>query len=153
MNKSALIQKLEPLISPICDELSYELYHVEYVKEDGDYFLRIYIDKPGGGISLTDCEAVSRRVSDMLDIEDPIKDSYYLEVSSPGLNRNLYTDEHFKKFTGREVIIKLSSAIDGTKTVKGILESIDDEYVTVKGDTELNIPKGKIKSANLDGEI
>lgn len=152
MNKDALIKQIETLVQPIADELNYELYYVEYVKEDGEFYLRIYIDKPEG-ISLTDCENLSRRVSDVLDVEDPIKDSYYLEVSSPGLNRGLYTDEHFKKFVGREVLVKLKSALNGAKSIKGILTEVDDESITVEGEEKVKIVKEKIKSANLDGEI
>ncbi|MDD6796130.1 MAG: ribosome maturation factor RimP [Clostridiaceae bacterium] len=152
MNKDALIKQIETLVQPIADELNYELYYVEYVKEDGEFYLRIYIDKPEG-ISLTDCENLSRRVSDMLDAEDPIKDSYYLEVSSPGLNRGLYTDEHFKKFVGREVLVKLKSALNGAKSIKGILTEVDDESITVESEEKVKIVKEKIKSANLDGEI
>ena len=152
MNKDALIEKVAGLVKPIADELNYELYHVEYVKENGENYLRIYIDKPEG-ISLTDCEALSRRVSTMLDEEDPIPDSYYLEVSSPGLNRGLYCDEHFKRFIGKEVQLKLTSAISGTKNIKGLLKDITDDSVKVESDEEIIVPKNKIKSANLDGEI
>ena len=152
MNKDALIEKISGLVRPISDELNYELYHVEFVKENGENYLRIYIDKPEG-ITLTDCEALSRRVSTMLDEEDPIDQSYYLEVSSPGLNRGLYCDDHFKRFIDREVSIKLTSSLNGAKNIKGILKGITDESVTVMAEEEIQIPKNKIKSANLDGEI
>lgn len=152
MDNNALVQKLEQLVKPIADELNYELYYIEYIKENGDFYLRIYIDKPQG-ISLNDCEALSRRVSDMLDVEDPISDSYYLEVSSPGLNRGLYKDEHYKKYIGKEVFVKFTGSLSGQKNIKGILKAVDDESITVEGEVELNIPKSKIKSANLDGEI
>lgn len=153
MKKDILIEKIEELVSPITSELSYDLYHVEYVKENGDFYLRIYIDKPEGRISLNDCEAVSRRVSDVLDTEDPIESAYYLEVSSPGLNRGLYTDKHFKKFIGSEVLVRLTSALNGTKSVKGILKDVSEDYIIIEEETEVKIPKDKIKSANLDGEI
>lgn len=152
MNKDALVEKVHGLVKPIADELNYELYYVEFVKENGENYLRIYIDKPEG-ISLTDCEALSRRVSTMLDEEDPIPDSYYLEVSSPGLNRGLYCDEHFKRFIGKDVLIKLTSAINGTKTIKGVLKDVTDESIIVESTEETIVPKNKIKSANLDGEI
>ena len=152
MNKEALVEKISGLVKPIADELNYELYHVEFVKENGENYLRIYIDKPEG-ISLTDCEALSRRVSTMLDEEDPITDSYYLEVSSPGLNRGLYCDEHFKRFINREVSIRLTSSLNGTKNIKGTLKNVTDESVIVMSEEEISIPKDKIKSANLDGEI
>ena len=152
MDKNALVEKLEELVKPIADESNYELYYIEYIKENGDFYLRIYIDKPEG-ISLNDCEALSRRVSDMLDVEDPISDSYYLEVSSPGLNRGLYKDEHFKRYIGKKVFVKFTGSLSGHKNIKGILKAVDEESITVEGESELNIPKSKIKSANLDGEI
>ncbi len=152
MDKNALVEKLEELVKPIADELNYELYYIEYIKENGDFYLRIYIDKPEG-ISLNDCEALSRRVSDMLDVEDPISDSYYLEVSSPGLNRGLYKEEHFKRYIGKEVFVKFNGSLSGQKNIKGILKAVDEESITVESENELNIPKSKIKSANLDGEI
>ena len=152
MDKNALVEKLEELVKPIADELNYELYYIEYIKENGDFYLRIYIDKPEG-ISLNDCEALSRRVSDMLDVEDPISDSYYLEVSSPGLNRGLYKEEHFKRYIGKEDFVKFNGSLSGQKNIKGILKAVDEESITVESENELNIPKSKIKSANLDGEI
>ena len=153
MDKNALVEKLEKLVKPIADELNYELYYVEYIKENGEFYLRIYIDKPEGRVSLNDCEELSRRVSDMLDVEDPISDSYYLEVSSPGLNRGLFKDEHFKRFIGSEVFIKFIGSISGQKNIKGILKAADEDSITVEGEVELVIPKDKIQSANLDGEI
>ncbi|WP_294351799.1 ribosome maturation factor RimP [uncultured Clostridium sp.] len=152
MNKDALIEKIEVLVKPIADELGYEIYYVEYVKENGEFYLRIYIDKPEG-ISLNDCESLSRRVSDMLDVEDPIKDAYYLEVSSPGLNRGLFKDSHFERYIGREVFIKFNGSLSGMKNIKGILKAVNQEDIVVEGETELVIPKTKIKNANLDGEI
>lgn len=153
MKKDILIEKIEELVKPITTELLYELYHVEYVKENGDFYLRIYIDKENGRISLDDCEAVSRRVSDILDTKDPIKDAYYLEVSSPGLNRGLYKEEHFKKYIGREVSVKLTSSINGSKNIKGILKEVLEDCIVVEAETEVKIPEDKIKCANLEGEI
>ena len=148
-----LLEKVEVLVKPIVEELSYELYYLEYVKENGEYYLRIYIDKEEDSISLNDCEKVSRRVSEILDVEDPIEDSYYLEVSSPGLNRGLYKEEHFKKFIGREVLVNFNGSLEGIKKIQGILKNVDSEFITVDGEKELKIPTEKIKSANLEGEI
>ena len=153
MKKDIVAEKIEELVRPITEDLMYELYHVEYVKENGDFYLRIYIDKEGGRISLDDCEAVSRRVSDVLDTEDPIKEAYYLEVSSPGLNRGLYKEEHFRKFIGKEVLVKLTSSINGSKSIKGILKEVLEDSIVVQAETEVKIPEDKIKSANLEGEI
>ena len=152
MHNDALIQRVEALAKPIADELNYELYYVEYVKEGGDYFLRIYIDKEGG-IFLTDCEAMSRRVSDALDVEDFINDSYYLEVSSPGLNRGLFNEEHYKKALGREVLIKTKSGLEGKKSFSGVLKEITENELILEGNDDIAIPKDKIKTANIDGEI
>ncbi len=153
MKKDMVIEKVERLVEPITSELNYELYYVEYVKENGEFYLRIYIAKEDESISLSDCETVSRRVSDMLDTEDPIDGSYYLEVSSPGLNRGLYKEEHFKKVIGSEVLIKLNSSLNGSKNIKGILKEVESEFIIVQAETEIKIPKDKIKSANLEGEI
>lgn len=153
MKKDILIEKIEEVVKPITTELSYELYYVEYIKENGEFYLRIYIDKEEGRISLDDCAAVSKRVSEILDVKDPIEDAYYLEVSSPGLNRGLYTEEHFKKFIGSEVLIKLTKSVDGMKSVKGILKEVLDDLIVVEAETEVKILKDKIKAANLEGEI
>lgn len=153
MKKDALIEKLENLVKPITDELGYELYHVEFVKEDGENYLRIYIDNEESGITLNDCEKVSRRVSEMLDLEDPISVSYFLEVSSPGINRGLYKEEHFKRFLGSKVFIKFTGSISGRKSVKGILKSCDGDFLEIESDEIIKIPKDKIKSANLEGEL
>jgi len=153
LKKNVLIEKIEELVKPVISELLYELYYVEYIKENGEFYLRIYIDKKDDRISLDDCVAVSRRVSEILDTEDPIEDAYYLEVSSPGLNRGLYKEEHFKNFIGREVLVKLTSSINGTKSVKGILKDVLENSIVVEAETEVEILKDKIKFANLEGEI
>lgn len=152
MSNDVLIQNIQDIVLPIAEELNYELYYVEYIKENGEYYLRIYIDK-NEGITLNDCEALSRRVSKLLDEKDPIEDAYYLEVSSPGLNRGLYKEEHFKRFIGREVLVKLTRSINDSKTIKGVLKEINDDSIIVSNESDVIIPKDKIKSANLDGEI
>ena len=152
MKNDALVTQIYEMVKPIADELNYEIYHVEYVKENGEYYLRIYIEKEGG-ITLSDCEALSRRVSDLMDEKDPIPEAYFLEVSSPGLNRTLFTEAHYKRFVGREVMVKLAKAIDGKKSVKGILKEANEENIIVEADTLISIPKENIKSANIEGEI
>ena len=82
-----------------------------------------------------------------------ITDAYFLEVSSPGLNRTLFTNEHYTRFIGNEVLVKLAKAVEGTKTIKGILKENNESSITVEGAEEINIPKDKIKSVNLEGEI
>ena len=152
MKVNALVEQIAEIVKPIAEELNYDIYHIEYVKESGEYYLRIYIEKDGG-VSLNDCEALSRRVSDVLDEKDPITDAYFLEVSSPGLNRTLFTNEHYTRFIGSEVLVKLNKAIEGTKTIKGILKENNETSITVEGTEEIIIPNDKIKSVNLEGEI
>lgn len=152
MKNDALVNEIYEMVKPIADELNYDIYHVEYVKENGELYLRIYIEKDGG-ITLSDCEALSRRVSDLMEEKDPIKDPYFLEVSSPGLNRTLFTEEHYKRFIGREVMVKFTKSVDGKKNIKGILKEVNEDSIVVEADQLINIPKDKIKSVNIEGEI
>ena len=152
MKNDALVNEIYEMVKPIADELNYDIYHIEYVKENGELYLRIYIEKDGG-ITLSDCEALSRRVSDLMDEKDPIKDPYFLEVSSPGLNRTLFTEEHYKRFIGREVMVKFTKSVDGKKNIKGILKEVNEDSIVVEADQLINIPKDKIKSVNIEGEI
>ena len=152
MKNDALVNEIYEMVNPIAEELNYDIYHVEYVKENGELYLRIYIEKDGG-ITLSDCEALSRRVSDLMDEKDPIKDPYFLEVSSPGLNRTLFTEEHYKRFIGREVMVKFTKYVDGKKNIKGILKEVNEDSIVVEADQLINIPKDKIKSVNIEGEI
>lgn len=122
--------KTEKLLEPILAANHLELYDVEYVKEGGNWFLRAYIDKEGG-VTIDDCEVVSRALSDLLDRDDFIKDSYILEVSSPGLGRQLKKDKHFEKSLGEEIEIKLYKAIDKKKEWVGVLQSFDQDKLTV----------------------
>ena len=152
MKIDALVNEIYEMVNPIAEELNYDIYQIEYVKENGEFYLRIYIEKDGG-ITLSDCEALSRRVSDLMDEKDPIKDPYFLEVSSPGLNRTLFTENHYKRFIGREVMVRFTKSIDGKKNVKGILKEVNDDSIVVEAENLMNIPKDKIKSANIEGEI
>lgn len=119
------------LARPIVEENGCALWDVEYVKEAGSWFLRIYIDKEGG-VSINDCEAVSRPMSDALDEADPIEGSYTLEVSSAGADRALKKPEHFQQFLGHEVDVKLYRPRDGRKELTGVLTDHADGDVTVE---------------------
>ena len=119
-------QKTEALLLPILDE--HELVDVEYVKEGENWFLRAYIDKPEG-ITIDDCELVSRRLSDRLDEKDFIPDSYILEVSSPGLGRQLKKERDFKRSIGEAIEIKLYKAINKRKDFDGILKDFDENVL------------------------
>ena len=109
--KKNIATEIEELVLPITDANNLELVDVEYVKEGGEFFLRIYIDKDGG-VSLNECELVTRALNPILDEKDPIKDNYYLEVSSPGLDRPLKKEKDFVKYQGRDVEIKLYKPIN-----------------------------------------
>lgn len=123
--------KTEELLAPIAADCGVEIYDVEYVKEGNDWYLRAYIDKPEG-VSINDCEKVSRALSDALDREDFIEDAYILEVSSPGLGRTLKKDRHLEKSIGQEVEIKTYKPVDKTKEFAGILKSFDEATVTIE---------------------
>ena len=128
-------QKAEAMAQPIIDQFGFELVDVEYVKEAGNWYLRFYIDKEGG-ITVDDCEAVSRRFSDILDEKDYIEDSYIFEVSSPGLGRPLKKEKDFKRNLGEEVEIRTYRAIDRQKEFVGILKSYDENTVTITYEDE-----------------
>ena len=118
------------LAAPVVEQAGCSLCDVEYVKEAGEWFLRVYIDKEGG-ISIDDCEAVSRPLSDLLDEADPIEGSYTFEVSSAGADRVLKKPEHFARFQGQEVEVKLYRPRDGRKDFVGALRSWQDGDVTL----------------------
>ena len=126
MKKSEIVAKVEEMVTAITDEKGYETVDVEYVKEAGQFYLRVVVDKEGG-ISLNECEEVSRELSPKLDENDFIEENYYLEVSSPGIDRALKRDKEFVKYKGRDVEIKLYKAIDGVKQFEGELVGLDEE--------------------------
>lgn len=126
MKKSEIVDRVEKMVTAITDEKGYEMVDVEYVKEAGQFYLRVVVDKEGG-ISLNECEEVSRELSPKLDENDFIKENYYLEVSSPGIDRALKRDKEFVKYKGRDVEIKLYKAIDGVKQFEGELVGLDEE--------------------------
>ena len=123
-------QRTEELLIPILEKYEFELVDVEYVKEAGTWYLRAYIDKPGG-IAINDCEVVSGELSDLLDQKDFIDDSYILEVSSPGLGRPLKKERDFARSIGAEVEIRTYRMVEGRKEFTGVLEEYDSESVTV----------------------
>lgn len=129
--KDAYEAPAEELLTPIAVANGCEVYDVEYVKEGSDWYLRAYIDKPEG-VSIIDCENVSRAFSDKLDEEDFISDAYILEVSSPGLGRALKKDRHLEKSLGEEVEVRTYKPIDKQKEFTGILKSYDKDTVTIQ---------------------
>ena len=126
-------RRTEELLTPVAKELGVEIVDIEYVKEAGEYYLRIYIDKEGG-VTIDDCESVSRRIDVLLDEEDFIDEAYILEVSSPGLGRQLKKDKDLVRENGKEVDIKLFKAVEKNKEYTGILEGFDEGQITVEID-------------------
>ena len=130
-------QKTEALLLPLVEEHSFELVDVEFVKEGSSRYLRAYIDKPGG-ITIDDCEVISRALSDRLDEADFIEEAYILEVSSPGLGRPLKKEKDFIRSMGQEVEIRCDRPIEHEKEFRGILEAYDSKTITIKEDEETN---------------
>lgn len=137
-------EKVESLLQSKIEELGYELYDVEYAKEGKNYFLRIYIDKPEG-IDLSDCEKVNNGIMDLLDEADYIKEQYFLEVSSPGIERVIRKDKHFDQAMGEAIEVKLFKPIEKVKTLEGILTGYDEENITVTFENdEISVPRKNI---------
>lgn len=124
--KSTVASRVAGLVKDAVEECGCTLWDVEFVKEGSDHNLVIYIDKPDG-ISLDDCEMVNDAVEPIIDEADPIEGSYYLEISSPGLERELKTPAHIKAFVGERVIAKLYAPKDGKKSFDGVISAFDDE--------------------------
>jgi ribosome maturation factor RimP len=130
----AYAEAVEKILAPIAESSGVRVYDVEYVKEGGEFFLRAYIDRDGG-VTIGDCENVSRALSDALDTADPIPDAYTLEVSSPGLGRTLTKDRHLANSIGQKVEVKLYRPPEGSKVkeYEGTLTAFDKDTVTIDG--------------------
>jgi len=124
---------VQELALPILDELQYELVDVEYIKEGNNWYLRIYIDKPGG-VTIDDCQRASEKISDKLDEIDPIPHNYFLEVSSPGIDRPLKKDKDFERYKGYKVDVKLYKPLNGKKQFTGELLGLEDDNILVSID-------------------
>ena len=133
MKKTEIVARTESLVTPIIDENHFELVDVEYVKEGSNWYLRVYADKEGG-INIDDCVFISRALEAKLDEEDFIKDPYILEVSSPGLGRQLKKDKDFARSIGEKVECKLFKAAGGAKEWEGILKAFDESSITIETD-------------------
>ena len=142
-------EALEKIAADVCERHGVYIYNTEYKKEGSEYFLRLYIDKDGG-VTIEDCENVSREISPLLDDLTFIKEAYIFEVSSPGIDRALSRDWHFEKVMGEEIDIKLFAPIDGMKEISGKLTKYENGKITVSvNDKEITIEKGKAASVRL----
>lgn len=150
MSKKDLYEsKTEELVTPLIEQNNFELVDIEYVKEGSNWYLRVYIDKPGG-INVDDCELISRALSDKLDEEDFIDDAYILEVSSTGLGRPLKKDKDFERSLGEDVEIKLYRMKDGTKDYRGFLKSYNKEEIVIEdNDEEITFKRSEIALVRL----
>ncbi|WP_027718248.1 ribosome maturation factor RimP [Desulfovirgula thermocuniculi] len=150
MAKSKVVAVVEELARPVVASLGMELVDVEYVKEGGRWYLRVFIDKPGG-VTLDDCQAVSERLDPLLDETDPIPHSYHLEVSSPGVERPLKKPSDYERFAGRRVQLTTFTSLDGQKRFTGHLVGlVDQEVVLVTDDgRERRIPLAQVAQARL----
>lgn len=149
MNKKELMKKLNAMCDELAQSLNYDLVDVEYVKEFGSYYLRVYIDKEGG-ITLDDCQNMSELLSERLDKEDPIETAYYLEVSSPGLDRPLKTDKDLKRNLGKDIEISLYKPLDNRKKYEGnLIDFTGDKIIIEVNEKLIEIPKDAISVIKL----
>lgn len=140
-----IVSYLLPVIEGVAKETGYSVWDLEYVKEGTEFYLRITIDSPNG-IDIDDCEKMSRAIDPVLDEHDVIDDAYHLEVSSPGIERDIKTDYHMSVCMGDTVAVKLYAPIDGVKQIVGVLEGFDAENITVDGKA---IPRKSVAKMNV----
>ena len=129
---SSKLEQLQALVAPVVEALGYQCWGVEFLSQGRHSLLRIYIDKQPDGVLIEDCEIVSRQISGVLDVEDPISAEYTLEVSSPGMDRPLFTLEQFASHAGEQVKIKLRSPFEGRRNFQGLLRGVEEQDVVVQ---------------------
>jgi ribosome maturation factor RimP len=143
----SITSTIDTMIRPMLDENGFELVDIEFVKEGGNRFLRVIVDKPGG-IDIDDCSKISEYVSEKLDEQDPIPEAYFLEVTSPGAERPLKKPADFHKALNLNVFITTYEEISGMKEFEGILSAFDEENLVItSGKKAFNIPYSKVASA------
>ncbi|UVE17067.1 ribosome maturation factor RimP [Pseudomonas sp. LS44] len=146
---SSKLEELQALLAPVIEALGYKCWGIEFLSQGRHSLLRVYIDH-ANGILVDDCEIVSRQVSGVLDVEDPISSEYTLEVSSPGIDRPLFTLEQFAAHVGEQVKIKLRSPYDGRRNFQGLLRGTEEQDVVVLVDEhEYLLPIDSIEKANI----
>ncbi|MBA3536151.1 MAG: ribosome maturation factor RimP [Tatlockia sp.] len=144
--------EIEELLKPLVVDLGFELWGCEYLSQGKHSLLRLYIDKEDG-ISLEDCQRVSKQVSAFLDVEDPIPGNYSLEISSPGIPRPLFYKDQYNRYLGHEIKVKLFKPINGSRKLEGTINKASGEILSLKvGEEILEVPFSHIVKANLIGE-
>lgn len=146
---SKVTEKVEALARPVVEDEGCELWSVEYVREAGSWYLRVFIDKDGG-VGIDDCERISRRLDPILDEADPIPDSYVFEVGSAGAERELKRPSDFEKFMGSEVEVKLYQPLEGKKSLVGKLEAYENGDITI---SSVQLKKSQIAQVKLHVSI
>ena len=142
--------RIVELIQPTVEALGVELWGVEYLIQGKYSVLRVYIDRPDEGVTIDDCERVSRQISGIFDVEDPIPGEYTLEVSSPGMDRPLFQLSQFALYVGEAASVRLRTPVEGRRKFKGVIQSVGDDSVTLLVDgKEYPLPAGAIDKANL----
>jgi ribosome maturation factor RimP len=142
-----IISTIDSMIRPMLDDNGFELVDIEFVKEGGNRFLRVIVDKPEG-IDIDDCSKISEFVSDKLDEQDPITEAYFLEVTSPGAERPLKKSQDFHKAVNMNVFVTTNEQFDGKKEFEGILTSFDEENLVIKAGQKIyTLPYSKVASA------
>ena len=150
VKRSRKAQELESLLRPTIVGMGYELLGIEFFPQGKGALLRIYIDTPAG-VTVEDCERVSHQVGGVLDVEDPISGHYVLEVSSPGLDRPLFTPDQYRRFIGEEITVRLMYPLEGRRKFTGVLQDVvgDDDVIIADGGMEIRLPLKEIEKARL----
>ncbi len=144
---------LTEMLEPVVNALGCELWGIEYIGQGKHSILRVYIDKEGG-VNIDDCTQVSRQISSLLDVEDPISGEYTLEVSSPGLDRILFTLEQFKEYAGYHAKLKLTENFEGKRNFSGQIKTVEnEEVVLIIGDEQYTLPYELIEKANIISQV
>lgn len=146
---------LSQLLQPTIEDMGYVFWGLEYMPQKNGALMRVYIDS-SNGVGVDDCAEVSREISAVMDVEDPIKSAYVLEVSSPGMDRVLFSSEQFATYLGQPAVVKLAQAVDGARNVKGVIDAVEGENITIKNEQKSyqfefdNVMKARLKPV-LDG--
>ncbi|QSP95046.1 ribosome maturation factor RimP [Marinobacter salinisoli] len=147
---SAKLQQLEDLLRPVIEGMGYEYWGIEYRSQGRHSMLRVFIDDAENGISVDDCEKVSRQISGVMDVEDPIQVEYTLEVSSPGMDRPLFRLEQYEAYAGHQVELRLRMAFEGRRKFQGLIKGVEGEdVVVVVDDHEYLLPFESIERAHI----
>ncbi|MBB5319911.1 ribosome maturation factor RimP [Marinobacter oulmenensis] len=147
---SAKLKRLEEILRPVVEGLGFEFWGIEFRSQGHHSLLRVFIDDAENGVSVDDCEKVSRQVSAVMDVEDPIQTEYTLEVSSPGMDRPLFNLDQYRAFVGHQVRLRLRMAFEGRRKFQGLIKGVEgDEVVVQVDDQEYLLPFDSIEKANI----